>query len=185
VRAKYPAEVTLLEDTRRAIKSDAIVANDSTMATYWTRRYFEVHEPRTFLWAMGSGTIGFGLPAAIGAKLARPDRQVLALCGDGGFLFSCQELATAVKYRVAIAVLLFNDNAFGMVDYGQRKAGRLCGDEALVNPDFIALAKSFGADAERVDALDQIGEVVEKALARNRLTVIEVPVALRPPPDLA
>jgi acetolactate synthase-1/2/3 large subunit len=185
VRAKYPAEVTLLEDMRRAIRSDAIVANDSTMATYWTRRYFEVHEPRTFLWAMGSGTIGFGLPAAIGAKLARPDRQVLALCGDGGFLFSCQELATAVKYHVGIVVVLFNNNAFGIVDYGQRKAGSLFGDEALVNPNFIALAKSFGADAERTDSLEQIGEVVEKALTRNWPTVIEVPVALRPPPDLA
>jgi acetolactate synthase-1/2/3 large subunit len=185
VRATYPAEVTLLEDIRHVIRRDAIVANDSTMATYWARRYFEVYEPGTFLWAMGSGTIGFGLPAAIGAKLAKPDRQVLALCGDGGFLFSCQELATAVKHRAAIVVLLFNDNAFGMVDYGQRKDGHLFGDEALANPDFIALARSFGAEAERVDSLDQIGEVVEKALARNRLTVIEVPVALHPPPDLA
>ncbi|CBE67267.1 MAG: thiamine pyrophosphate-binding protein [Candidatus Methylomirabilis oxygeniifera] len=185
VRVKYPAEVKLLEDIRQAMKHDAIVANDSAMATYWARRYFEVHEPRTFLWAMGSGTIGFGLPAAIGAKLAKPDCQVLALCGDGGFLYSCQELATAVKYRAAIVILLFNNNAFGVVDYAERKAGQLFGDEALVNPDFIALAKSFGADAERVDSLEQIGEVVEKALTRNRLTVIEVPVALRPPPDLA
>jgi len=185
VRAQYPAEVKLLEDIRHVIRRDAIVANDSTVATYWMRRYFEVYEPRTFLWAMGSGTIGFGLPAAIGAKFAKPDHQVLALCGDGGFLFSCQELATAVKHRIAIVVLLFNDNAFGMVDYGQRKDGQLFGDEALANPDFIALARSFGAEAERVDSLDQIGEVVEKALARNRLTVIEVPVALRPPPDLA
>lgn len=185
VRAEYPAEVKLLEDLRRAMRSDAIVANDSTLATYWARRYFEVHAPRTFLWAMGSGTIGFGLPAAIGAKLAKPDRQVLALCGDGGFLFSCQELSTAVKHRVAIVVLLFNDNAFGIVDYGQQKEGQLFGDEALVNPDFIALAKSFGAEAERVNSLEQIGEVVEKALTRNRLTVIEVSGALRPPPDLA
>lgn len=185
VKVKYPAEVKLLEDIRHVMKRDAIVANDSTVATYWMRRYFEVFEPRTFLWAMGSGTIGFGLPAAIGAKLANPDRQVLALCGDGGFLFSCQELATAVKYRVAIVVLLFNDHAFGIVDYGQRREGDLFGDEALVNPDFVALVKSFGADAERVDSLEQIGKAVEKALTRNRLTVIEVPVALHPPPDLA
>ncbi|MDD5559237.1 thiamine pyrophosphate-binding protein [Candidatus Methylomirabilis sp.] len=185
VKVKYPAEVKLLNDIRHVMKRDAIVANDSTVATYWMRRYFEVFEPRTFLWAMGSGTIGFGLPSAIGAKLAKPDRQVLALCGDGGFLFSCQELATAVKYRVAIVVLLFNDHAFGIVDYGQRKEGHLFGDEALVNPDFIALARSFGADAERVDSLEQISKVVEKALTRNRLTVIEVPVALRPPPDLS
>ncbi|HWQ70178.1 MAG TPA: thiamine pyrophosphate-binding protein [Patescibacteria group bacterium] len=185
VRATYPAEVKLLDDIRGVVRGDAILANDSTMATYWARRYFEVHEPRTFLWAMGSGTIGFGLPAAIGAKLAKPESQVLALCGDGGFLYSCQELATAVKYRVAIVVLLFNNNAFGIVDYAERKAGQLFGDEALCNPDFIALTRSFGADAERVDSLEQIGEVVEKAFTQNRLTIIEVPVALRPPPDLA
>jgi acetolactate synthase-1/2/3 large subunit len=185
VKVKYPAEIKLLKDIRRVIKRDAILANDSTVATYWTRRYFEVYEPRTFLWAMGSGTIGFGLPAAIGAKLAKPESQVLALCGDGGFLYSCQELATAVKHRLAIVVLLFNDNAFGVVDYAERKAGQLFGDEALCNPDFIALAKSFGADAERVDSLEQIGAVVEKALAQNRLTIVEVQVALRPPPDLA
>lgn len=184
VRTQYPAEVKLLDDIRRAMRRDAIIANDSTVAAYWTRRYFEAHEPRTFLWAMGSGTIGFGLPAAIGAKLAKPESQVLALCGDGGFLFSCQELATAVKHRLAIVVLLFNDNAFGVVDYAERKAGQLFGDEALSNPDFIALAKSFGADAERVDSLEQISDVVEKAFARDRPTVVEVPVALRPPPDL-
>src|SRR5574337_519199 len=184
LRANYPTEVRLLDDIRRALRRDAIIANDSTVITYWTRRYFEVRESRTFLWAMGSGTIGFGLPAAIGAKLAKPESQVLALCGDGGFLYSCQELATAVKHRLAIVVLLLNDNAFGVVDYAERKAGQLFGDEALCNPGFVALAKSFGADAVQVDSLERIGEVIEKALAQNRLTIIEVPVVLCPPPDL-
>ncbi|MDE2059699.1 MAG: thiamine pyrophosphate-binding protein [candidate division NC10 bacterium] len=184
LKANYPIEVRLLEIIRSALQRDAFVANDSTVATYWARRYFEVYEPGTFLWAMGSGTIGFGLPAAIGAKLAKPESQVLALCGDGGFLYSCQELATAVKHRLAIVVLLFNDNAFGVVDYAERKAGQLFGDEALCNPDFVAFAKSFGANAVRVDSLERIGEIVEKAFAQNRLTVVEVPAALHVPPDL-
>lgn len=183
LRVNYPTEMRLLDVIRSALRRDAIIANDSTVITYWTRRYCEVYQPRTFLWAMGSGTIGFGLPSAIGAKLATPERQVLALCGDGGFLYACQELATAVKHQLAIVVLLFNDNAFGVVDYAERKAGQLFGDERLANPDFIALARSFGAEAERIETLDRIGEAVEKALTRNRLTVIEVPVALRPPPD--
>jgi acetolactate synthase-1/2/3 large subunit len=185
LRKGAPQEAQLLHDVRKALRSDAIVANDSTVATYWTRRYFEVLEPRTFLWPMGTGTIGFGLPAAIGAKIAHPERQVITLCGDGGFLFSCQELATAVKYRVPIQVLLFNDNAFGIVDYGQRKEDRLDGDERLANPDFVRLAQAFGAEAERIDALDQVGEALERALARNTITLIEIPVALRVPPDLA
>jgi acetolactate synthase-1/2/3 large subunit len=185
LRRRYPAEMQLLGDLRKALRSDAIVANDSTVATYWTRRYFEVHEPRTFLWAMGTGTIGFGLPAAIGAKVAESEHQVIALCGDGGFLFSCHELATAIRYGLAIVVLLFNDQAYGIVDYAQRKAGSLEGDERLANPDFVALARSFGADATRVDALSDVGAALAEALSRARTVVIEVPVALRVPPDLA
>lgn len=185
LRGRYPTEMKLLEDLRKTLKEDAIVANDSTIATYWTRRYFEVHEPRTFLWPMGSGTIGFGLPAALGAKIARPDRQVVALCGDGGFLFSCPELATAARYGLAISIVLFNDNAFGIVDYGQRKEDRLSGDEPLANPDFVNLARSFGAEAERVHSVEEVPTALERALRQDRLTVIEIPVALRVPPDLA
>ncbi|HET7854093.1 MAG TPA: thiamine pyrophosphate-binding protein [Candidatus Methylomirabilis sp.] len=185
LRRGFPQEMKLLDDLRAALPGDAIVANDSTVATYWTRRYFEVHEPRTFLWPMGSGTIGFGLPAAIGAKIAKPEHRVVALCGDGGFLFSCHDLATAARYHVAIPALLFNDNAFGIVDYGQRKEGQLEGDEKLANPDFVSLAKSFGVEAERIQSLDEIGGALERAFRRNTLTVVEVPVALRVPPDLA
>jgi acetolactate synthase-1/2/3 large subunit len=185
LRKGFPQEMKLLDDLRAALPGDAVVANDSTVATYWTRRYFEVREPRTFLWPMGSGTIGFGLPAAIGAKIAKPERPVVALCGDGGFLFSCQELATAARYHVAIPVLLFNDNAFGIVDYGQRKEGQLDGDERLANPDFVRLAQSFGAEAERIDSLDEIGAALERAFRRNTVTVVEIPLPLRVPPDLA
>ncbi len=185
LRERYPAETSLLEDLRKVLRSDAIIANDSTIATYWTRRYFEVHEPRTFLWAMGSGTIGFGLPAAISAKIAKPERQVLALCGDGGFLFSCHDLATAVKHHVAIHVLLFNDNAYGIVDHAQQKEGQLDGGERLANPDFVAMARSFGAEATRIRSLDEISDALAEALSRNRLTVIEVPLPLQIPPDLA
>jgi acetolactate synthase-1/2/3 large subunit len=185
LRRGFPQEMKLLDDLRAALPGDAIVANDSTVATYWTRRYFEVHEPRTFLWPMGTGTIGFGLPAAIGAKIAKPEHRVVALCGDGGLLFSCHDLATAARYHVTVPVLLFNDNAFGIVDYGQRKEGQLDGDEKLANPDFVSLAKSFGAEAERIHSLDEIGGALKRAFARNRLTVVEVPIALRVPPDLA
>jgi thiamine pyrophosphate-dependent acetolactate synthase large subunit-like protein len=185
LRRGYPREMQLLDDLRAALPGDAIVANDSTVATYWTRRYFEVREPRTFLWPMGSGTIGFGLPAAVGAKIAKPERPVVVLCGDGGFLFSCHELATAARYHVAIPVLLFNDDAFGIVDYGQRKEGQLDGDEKLANPDFVRLAQSFGAEAERIHSLDEIGGAIERAFRRNTLTVVEIPLPLHIPPDLA
>jgi acetolactate synthase-1/2/3 large subunit len=185
LRRWYPAEVQLLEDLRKALGSEAIVANDSTIASYWTRRYFEVRSPRSFLWAMGSGTIGFGLPAAIAARIAEPGRQAVAICGDGGFLFSCHDLATAVKARVAVAVLLFNDQAYGIVDYAQRKIDPGIGEERLANPDFLALARSFGAEATKVASLDQVGAVLADACSRDRLAVIEVPVSLQVPPDLA
>lgn len=185
LQRRAPREMQLLHDLRKALKGDAIVVNDSTVASYWTRRYFEVLGPRTFLWPMGTGTIGFGLPAAVGAKIANPERQVIVLCGDGGFLYSCQDLATALKYRAPIQVLLFNDNAFGIVDHGQRKEDRLDGDERLVNPDFVNLVKSFGAKGERIDSLDKVGAALKRALGRKTVTVIEIPVALRVPPDLA
>lgn len=81
---QYPREMQILDDIRSSLERDAIICNDSTIVTYWTRRYFPVYEPRTFLWAMGSGTMGFGMPAAIGAKLAKPERQVVAICGEIG-----------------------------------------------------------------------------------------------------
>ncbi|MBI4531253.1 MAG: thiamine pyrophosphate-binding protein [Candidatus Latescibacteria bacterium] len=176
-----PVEMKLLDDIRKVLPRDTIIANDSTVVTYWGRRSFPVYEPRTFLWPMGSGTIGYGLPAAVGAKVAYPDRPVVAICGDGGFLFSCQELATAVRYRLAIPILLFNDEAYGVIGHYQRTRFRRDVDIDLANPDFMKFADAFGVWGVRLDTLDDIAPAIEKALITDRPTIIEVRTHLTPP----
>ncbi len=185
---EYPVEMRLLKDIRMALENDSILVNDSTIISYWTRRYYEVREPRTFLWPMGTGTIGYALPAAIAAKLGRPERQVVAICGDRGFLFSCQELATAVQHNVPIHVVVFNDNGFGIVDHVQSKQDRRARAKRLANPDFVALTRAFGARALRIESVDGLATTLQESLKTRELTMIEVPVPkgfLRVPPDLA
>ena len=120
------AELRVVEDLRSALARDAILACDMTMATYWARVHFPAYVPRSFLYPSGFGGLGFGLPAAIGAKVAWPERQVVCICGDGGFLFTGQELATAMQYNVHVVVLLFNDGGFGVLRHMQdtRYGGR-------------------------------------------------------------
>jgi acetolactate synthase I/II/III large subunit len=167
---------------RRALPDDAIVANDQTGLTYWMEYKFPVLMPRTFLYPTGSAVLGYAVPAAIGAKLARPDRAVLAVAGDGGFMFSVAELATAVKYRLPIVFLVVNDERFGAIKYLQEKFydGRW-GEADLTNPDFVALARAFGARGERVAQLDALPAAIARGLAADGPTLLELRMSLEPP----
>jgi thiamine pyrophosphate-dependent acetolactate synthase large subunit-like protein len=167
---------------RAALPVDAIVVNDQTGLTYWMEHKFPVLAPRTFLYPAGSAVLGYAVPAAIGAKVARPDRAVLAVAGDGGFMFSVAELATAVKYALPIVYLVVNDGRFGAIKYLQERlyAGRW-GETELANPDFIALAHAFGARGERVPAIDALADAVTRALAADGPTVLELRLSLEPP----
>src|SRR5712691_7446975 len=118
---------------------------------------FPVLAPRTFLYPVGSATLGYGVPAAIGAKIARPERPVICVVGDGGFMYSVNELATAVKYRLPVVFLVMNDDRFGAIKWLQETLfeGRW-GEANLTNPDFPALARAFGARGERVADVDAL-----------------------------
>jgi thiamine pyrophosphate-dependent acetolactate synthase large subunit-like protein len=177
-----PVAGQFLTALRGALERDAIVVNDMTMPSYWAQRFFPVFEPRTFLFPFYFGTLGFSLPAAIGAKLAQPDRQVVAICGDGGFLFTVQELATAVQLGLNLAVVVFNDNCFSGVKAAQDRelGGRHIGVE-LRNPDFVALGKAFGARSRRVRDVAQLAAALETAFAAEGPSLIEVPVGLPSP----
>lgn len=172
---RAPEGVELVQTLRKALPRETIVVSDLTVAAYWCRRLLDIYEPRTNIYPWGFCTLGFGLPAAIGAKVARPDRPVVALCGDGGFLFNCQELAAAVQSDVPIVTLVFNDSAYGVlrpqqeVRYGQAHA------VDLVNPDFVGLARSFGVDGCRVTSIEQLGPAIAKAIEADRSTLIELP----------
>ena len=129
------------------------------------------------------GTLGWGFPAALGVKVARPDTPVICITGDGGFLFCASELATAVQYGINVVTVVFNDSAYGNTNRDQQEnfGGRVIGTE-LVNPDFVKFAESFGADATRVAKGDDVGPALREALTNDRPTVIEVPMDRLPAP---
>ncbi|HZC33726.1 MAG TPA: thiamine pyrophosphate-binding protein [Candidatus Bathyarchaeia archaeon] len=184
--ARYTREIAhLIETLRAALPDDAIVVNDQTGINYWMEWRFPVLRPRTFLYPVGSATLGYGVPAAIGAKIARPDQAVVAVVGDGGFMYSVNELATAVKYRLPVVFLVMNDDRYGAIKWLQQAIfeGRW-GEADLTNPDFPALARAFGARGERLNGVDELGGALRTALAADGPTVLELRMAVDPPWEL-
>jgi thiamine pyrophosphate-dependent acetolactate synthase large subunit-like protein len=184
--ARYTHEVAhLIATLRTALPDDAIVVNDQTGINYWMEWRFPVLMPRTFLYPVGSATLGYGVPAAIGAKIARPDRPVVAVVGDGGFMYSVNELATAVKYRLPVVFLVMNDDRYGAIKWLQQTIfdGRW-GEADLTNPDFPALARAFGARGEGVADIGALGGALTTALAADGPTVLELKMPVDPPWEL-
>jgi acetolactate synthase-1/2/3 large subunit len=165
-----------------ALARDAIVTNDAALVNGWTAHHLPVHTPRSFLFPSGFAALGFALPAALGAKVAFPERQAVAVCGDGGFLFTAQEFATAVQYGLDVAVLVFNDNSYGSIARLQKAQFGEAFAADLVNPDFVRLAEAFGAWAARAGTPHELGSALGAALRAQRPALIEVPLPLQPPP---
>jgi acetolactate synthase I/II/III large subunit len=136
----------VIDDLRAALPDDTIFVDDLTLVGYWMPLLMDTYLPRTLIHPGTYGTLGYSLPAAIGAKLACPKQPVVSISGDGGFLFSMQELASARAQNLDLIALVFNDNAFGAIRKYQDRifGGRHIGSE-LVNPDFVKLGEAFGA----------------------------------------
>jgi acetolactate synthase I/II/III large subunit len=161
---------------RRALPDDAIVIDGMTQVGYWCRIGFPVYEPRTFITAGYQGTLGFELPTGLGAQVARPDRRVVVIAGDGGFMFNVQELATAVQHDIPVITVVFNDNGYGNVRRMQRQRfGRLIASD-LHNPDFVKLAESFGLKGLRAYEPEGLASALAEALDHAGPSLIEVPV---------
>ena len=169
--------LTLIEDLRAAMPEDTIFVDDLTLVGYWMPLLMDTDQPRTLIHPGTYGTLGYSLPAAIGAKLACARQPVVSISGDGGFLFTMQELATARALNLDLIALVFNDNGFGAIRTYQDRmfGGRQIGAE-LVNPDFVKLGEAFGANSVRVDAKD-VGAAVRRAHESGGLWLIEVPFA--------
>jgi acetolactate synthase-1/2/3 large subunit len=167
----------LLDAVRAAIPRDAIVTDDLCLPGYWALVALDVYEPRTFLHPGMFGTLGYALPACIGAAIGRPDRKAVALCGDGGFLYTSQELATAVQEQLDVVAIVFNDNAYGALKTYQDRhhGGRRIGVE-LRNPDFAKLADAYGAYGVKLRASSDLGAAVADAIGRRGPSVIECPL---------
>lgn len=162
---------------RAAIPRDGILVNDMTMMCYVGNRHYPVYQPRTYLFPTGYGTLGFALPAAIGAKIARPEATVVAAVGDGGFQYTMQELATAVQFRLGIPIVIFDDSTYTAVKEAQaREHDRRFIAVDLVNPDFVELAASYRIPAVRINSPEELAESVVEATKRDLPTLIDVPV---------
>ncbi len=158
------------------LDEDAIVANGAGNYTVWVHRYFRYRRPRTEL-APISGAMGYGVPAAIAAKLRHPDRQVVAFAGDGCFLMYPQEIGTAVQNRANLVILVVNNGIYGTIRMHQerRYPGRVVGTDIL-NPDFVALSRAHGAYGEKVDSTDAFPAAFHRATAAARPAVLELRV---------
>jgi acetolactate synthase-1/2/3 large subunit len=171
-------QMAYLNILREVLPADAIVTDELSQVGFASWYGFPIYQPRTFISSGYQGTLGSGFPTALGAKVAHPDRAVVAITGDGGFMFGVQELATAVQFNIGVVTLVFNNNAYGNVRRDQIKVfdGRVVASD-LVNPDFVRLAESFGAGAARVTSPDAFRPALEKALADGGpyVIVIEVP----------
>jgi acetolactate synthase I/II/III large subunit len=174
---KVQPQMAYLNTLRQVLPHDAIVTDELSQVGFASWYGFPVYEPRTFITSGYQGTLGAGFPTALGAKIARPDRPVVAITGDGGFMFGVQELATAVQYNIGVVALVFNNNSYGNVRRDQRERfdGRIVASD-LVNPDFVKLAESFGVAASRVTTPDHFKPALEKALAHGGPYLIDIEV---------
>ncbi|UQD75450.1 hypothetical protein JEY40_13450 [Bradyrhizobium japonicum] len=170
-------QMAYLNILREVLPANAIVTDELSQFGFASWYGFPIYEPRTFITSGYQGTLGSGFPTALGAKVANPDKPVVAITGDGGFMFGVQELATAVQFNLGVVTLVFNNNAYGNVRRDQRERfnGRVVASD-LVNPDFVKLAESFGVAAARVTAPDQFKAAMDKALAHDGPYLISVEV---------
>jgi len=175
---KVQPQMAYLNILREVLPANAIVTDELSQVGFASWYGFPVYEPRTFITSGYQGTLGSGFPTALGAKVANPNRPVVAITGDGGFMFGVQELSTAVQFNVGVVTLVFNNNSYGNVRRDQRTRfdGRVVAAD-LVNPDFVKLAESFGVAASRVSSPDHFRPALEKALVHDGpyLIAIEIP----------
>jgi acetolactate synthase-1/2/3 large subunit len=172
---KVQPQMSFLEAIRDVLPEDGILCDEMTQVGYVSWFGFPLHAPRTLITSGFSGTLGAGFPTALGVKVAMPDRPVVAVTGDGGFLFGGAELATAVQYGINLVTVLFNNSSYGNVLRDQRRLfqGRDSGS-MLRNPDFQMYARSFGVPSWRANDADGLRGALQEALAANSPALIEV-----------
>jgi len=183
LRRELTPQVEFAEAVREAIPEDGIYVDELTQVAYVGRVVMPFSRPRSFIDSGYQGTLGFGFPTALGVKVAFPDRPVISVSGDGGFMYAMPELATAVLHGIAVVAVVFTDNAFGNVKRSQRLeyGGKVIASE-LHNPDFAKLAALFGATGARATTPTELTGEIRAAMKRPGPTVIEVPVGEMPDP---
>ena len=170
-------QLAYLEAIRDALPREGIFCDEITQCGFASWYGFPVYRPRSHINCGYQGTLGYGFATALGVKVAHPDRPVVAIAGDGGFMFNVQELATAVQYKIALVTVIFNSNSFFNVKRQQQEwFGNRTIASDLLNPDFVKLAQSFGASGQRVHSPEELRSALRAAFADTGPTIIEVPV---------
>jgi acetolactate synthase-1/2/3 large subunit len=145
----------------------------------WMSRMFRCEYPNTCIISNGFASMGIAVPGAIAAKLANPQRKVVAVTGDAGFLMNSQEIETAMRLNIAIVILVWNDASYGLIEWKQQNQFGRTSHVQFTNPDFVQYAQSFGAVGVRVEETEQLMPILKQALDRNTVTVIDCPVDYR------
>jgi len=167
---------SILKAVRAGTPEDAIVIAGMTQIGYYSRPFWPVYRPRTYLTSSYSGNLGFEVPTALGAKVARPERAVVCITGDGGFMYNSQELSTAAREKINAVIVLFNDNAYGNVARDLDESWGGSHGATVTNPDFMKLADAYGVVGLRAAKPTDVGDLVRKAVTMDRPVLIEVPV---------
>ncbi|WP_320055831.1 biosynthetic-type acetolactate synthase large subunit [Desulfuromonas thiophila] len=169
----------VIEKLRELTEDDAIITTEVGQHQMWTAQFFDFTQPRTFITSGGLGTMGFGLPAALGAQAAFPKRQVIDVSGDGSFQMNSQELATLVQYRLPVKIVILNNNFLGMVRQWQqlffdRRYSQTCMELPI---DFVKLAEAYGAKGFQATHPDEVEEVIRQGLATPGPVIMEFKIA--------
>ncbi len=170
---------TIVKKLRDILPPEAILTTGVGRHQMWCEIHYKVLRPRTWITSTGLGTMGFGLPAAVGAKFARPDVPVVDFDGDGSFVMTEQALATAVEHHLPIISVIINDRSLGMVEQWQRIMynRRYIGIKFPNIPDFVKLSEAYGAHAKTVGSLDEFAKAMREGLTLDGPMVIECPVS--------
>jgi len=182
-KTRIEPQASFVEALREGIPEDGIVVTDMTIMAYYARAHFPTYHPRSYFTSSYTGNLGSGYPTALGVKVAKPDKPVISISGDGGFLFNSQELSTAVQFGINVVAVVFNDGAYGNVKRDMKNLfdNKSLGVE-LVNPDFMKLADAYGVIGMRADTPDGLKQCLQEAVSMEKPVLIEVPIGEMPSP---
>ena len=166
----------LLLDIRKVMRDDDIMISDVGAHKMWIARQYPCEQPRTCIISNGFATMGIAVPGAVAAKLINPEKRVIAVTGDGGFLMNCQELETAVRVHTPFVTLIFHDDSYGLIKWKQENRYHESYDVDFGNPDFVKLAESFGCKGYRVTKTEDLLPILGDAFSQNVPSIIDCPV---------
>jgi len=156
-------------------RSDILIS-DVGAHKMWIARLYRCYEPNTCIISNGFASMGIGVPGAIAAKMTHPDKRVMTITGDAGFMMNSQEIETALRWNVAIVIMIWNDSEYGLIKWHQERHFGRTGHISFKNPDFVKYAESFGAKGYRVENTEDLIPTLEKAFNDNTVVIVDVPV---------